>query len=59
MKPIRIHKPRVQAGRPWLEVLPVDPREPDVVRAKALAVAHRDHAAAAPAGEVRHDEGQP
>ncbi len=48
MKPIRTQKPRVRGGRPWLEVLPVDPREPDVVRAKALAVAHRDHAGGSP-----------
>lgn len=48
MKRTRIHKPRVQAGRPWLEVLPVDPRDPDVVLAKALAVVHRDHAGGSP-----------
>jgi hypothetical protein len=43
MKRIRIHKPRVRAGLPWLEALPLDPRDPDIVRAKALAVVHRDH----------------
>jgi hypothetical protein len=42
MKRIRIQKPRVRGARPWLEVLPLDPRDPDIVRAKALAVAHRD-----------------
>jgi hypothetical protein len=41
MKRIRIQKPRVRWGRPWLEVLPLDPRDPDIVRAKAPAVAHR------------------
>jgi len=34
---IRIHRPNVQRERPWQEVLPPDPRDPDVVRAKALA----------------------
>jgi hypothetical protein len=34
---IRIHRPRVRRERPWHEVLPSDPRDPDVVRAKALA----------------------
>jgi len=37
MKQIRIHRPRVRRERPWHEVLPPDPRDPDVVRAKALA----------------------
>jgi hypothetical protein len=34
---IRIHRPRVRRQRPWHEVLPPDPRDPDVVRAKAVA----------------------
>jgi hypothetical protein len=33
---IRIEKPKVHRERPWLEALPLDPRDPDVVRAKAL-----------------------
>jgi len=33
----RIHRPRVRRERLWQEVLPPDPRDPDVVRAKALA----------------------
>ena len=37
MKRIRIHKPKTARERPWQEVLPADPRDPDVVRAKALA----------------------
>jgi hypothetical protein len=37
MKQIRIHRPRVRRERPWHEVLPPDPRDPDVIRAKALA----------------------
>ena len=37
MKRIRIDAPRVRRDRPWHEVLPPDPRDPDVVRAKALA----------------------
>jgi len=34
---IRIHRPRARRERPWHEALPPDPRDPDVVRAKALA----------------------
>ena len=33
---IRMHRPRVRRDRPWLEVLPPSPQDPDVVRAKAL-----------------------
>ncbi len=36
MKRIRVQKP-VQRGRSGSEVLPVDPYDPDVRRAKALA----------------------
>jgi hypothetical protein len=34
---IRIEKPKVRRDRWWLEVLPLDPRDPDIVRAKCLA----------------------
>ena len=37
MKRIRIQRPRARGERPWSEVLPLDPRDPDVARAKALA----------------------
>jgi len=37
MKRIRTVRPRIRRERPWLEDLPADPRDPDVVRAKALA----------------------
>jgi hypothetical protein len=37
MKRIRIQRPRARGERPWHEVLPLDPRDPDVVRIKALA----------------------
>jgi hypothetical protein len=37
MKRIRIAKPRVQRERLWSEDLPLDPRDPDVRRAKALS----------------------
>jgi len=37
MKRIRIERRRVRSERPWLEELPPDPRDPDIVRAKALA----------------------
>jgi hypothetical protein len=45
MQRIRIHRLRVRRERPWHEVLRPDPRDPDVVRAKALARAD-DHASA-------------
>ena len=37
MKRIRTSAPRIRRERDWLEDLPADPRDPDVVRAKALA----------------------
>jgi hypothetical protein len=37
MKRIRIGRRRVRAERPWLEAFAPDPRDPDIVRAKALA----------------------
>jgi hypothetical protein len=37
MNRIRIGRRRIRSERPWLEVLAPDPRDPDIVRAKALA----------------------
>jgi len=37
VKRIGIHKPRVAREHPSHEILPADPRDPDVVRVKALA----------------------
>jgi hypothetical protein len=37
MKRIRVQRPRARRERDWGEALPPDPRDPDVVRAKALA----------------------
>jgi hypothetical protein len=37
MKSIRTSRPRIRRERSWPEDLPADPRDPDVVRAKALA----------------------
>jgi hypothetical protein len=37
MRRIRIVAPRTRRERRWPEDLPADPRDPDVVRAKALA----------------------
>jgi hypothetical protein len=34
MQRIRIARRKVRRDRPWLEVLALDPRDPDVVRAK-------------------------
>ena len=36
MKRVRIQQPRIRRGRSWLETLPTDARDPDVVRPKAL-----------------------
>jgi len=36
MQRIRIHRPRARRECPWHEALPSDPRDPDVIRAKAL-----------------------
>ena len=41
MKQIRAERHRGRRGRPWREVLPPGPRDPDLVRAKALARAAR------------------
>jgi hypothetical protein len=35
MKRIRIQRPKGRRERPWLEVHPLDPRDPDILRAKA------------------------
>ena len=37
MKRIRTQRPRARRERPGREALPPDPRDPDIVRAKALA----------------------
>jgi hypothetical protein len=37
VKRIRLDKPGIRHERPGTEDLPADPRDPDVVRAKALA----------------------
>jgi hypothetical protein len=37
VREIRIRQPAVRHERPSPEVLPLNPRDPDVVRAKALA----------------------
>jgi hypothetical protein len=36
MRRIRVHKPKAGRRRPRAEVLPLDPRDPDVLRAKRL-----------------------
>lgn len=36
MKRIRIERPKRARERPWFDILPLDPRDPDVVRAKEL-----------------------
>ncbi len=46
MKRIRIER-RVRRERDWPEILPPDPRDPDVVRAKALGRARDPRRSAA------------
>jgi hypothetical protein len=50
MKQIRTNRPRIRRGRPWQEDFPADPRDPDIVRAKALARAR-------PTGSSRTNRG--
>ena len=53
MKRIRTSRPKIRRERSWPEDLPADPRDPDVVRAKALARARR---AAGPAEARRRPD---
>ena len=48
VKRIHIEKPRIWHERPGTEDLPADPRDPDVVRAKALARSRLTGTAATP-----------
>ena len=41
MKRIRISRPRTRRERSWADDLPADPRDPDIVRAKAQAARKR------------------
>jgi hypothetical protein len=41
MKRIRVDRSRIRRKRVWTDDPPADPRDPDVVRAKALARARR------------------
>jgi hypothetical protein len=41
MKRIRAASPRIRRERAWTEEMPADPRDQDVVRAKALTRARR------------------
>jgi hypothetical protein len=45
MKQLRIRQRRARSGRPWLEELEPDPRDPDIVRAKALTQTTRSREA--------------
>jgi hypothetical protein len=36
MRRIRIHRRKVRRARPWLGVLVLDPRDPDIIRAKTI-----------------------
>jgi hypothetical protein len=41
MKQIRVDRPKQRRGRADAEILPLDPRDPAIVRAKALSRAAR------------------
>jgi hypothetical protein len=45
MKQIRVEKPKQRRNRADAQILPLDPRDPDIVRAKALSRAARKPAA--------------
>jgi hypothetical protein len=51
MKRIRVDRPRIRRERAWTEDPPTDPRDPDVVRAKALSRAR-------PAGPSRAEQAE-
>jgi hypothetical protein len=51
MKRIRVDRPRIRREPVWPEDPPADPRDPDVVRAKALARAR-------PTGSSRASQAQ-
>jgi len=36
LRRVRIDRPRVRRDRSWLEVFPLEVRDPDIVRAKAI-----------------------
>jgi len=55
MKRIRTSAPRIRRDRSGPEDLPGDPRDPDVVRAKALARARPAHPG--PAGRTSRTQG--
>lgn len=43
MKHIRIQRPKVRRQRPGREVVPLGPRDPEVLRAKALGRSAHPH----------------
>jgi hypothetical protein len=57
MKRIRIEKVRVRRGPRWLEVLPLDPRDVEVLRAKAIQHAGTQRARASTVGTVCRPRG--
>ena len=48
MKQIRVEKPKHRRDRASREIFPLDPRDPDIVRAKALSRAARRPTAKSP-----------
>ena len=47
MKQIRVERPKHRRDRTDAGIFPLDPRDPDIVRAKALAAARRPAAKSA------------
>jgi hypothetical protein len=43
MQRIRIQRPKRRRQQPWREVLPLDPRDPEVLRAKTQGRTARAH----------------
>jgi hypothetical protein len=58
VKRIRMDRRRTRRERPWREILPPDPRDPDVVRAKALARGTIDAAGIGEMPASQHEGGR-
>jgi hypothetical protein len=53
MKRVRIERPKRRRERPWLEVLPLDPRDADVLRANGVGGLREDRGIAMTAATGR------
>jgi hypothetical protein len=62
VRSVRVERPKVRRDRSWLEVLPLDPRDPEMIRAKAIDRSGDRRSGASPrsrasAGQVGRDCG--